>query len=49
MEGILLILLVLFVICFAGKFVRSGGGCNVKPKTNSKKPEIYPAPQAKIK
>ena len=48
MDNLLIVLLVLAIICFLGKFSHSkGGGCNVKPKTNTKKPNIAPAPQGK--
>jgi hypothetical protein len=49
MEGILIVLIALAIICFAGKSSHSGGGCNIKDAPKTKKPDIQPAPQPKIK
>jgi hypothetical protein len=50
MEGILIVLIALAIICFAGRKVNnSGGGTNIKDAPKTKKPKIQPAPQPKIK
>jgi hypothetical protein len=49
MEGILLILLVLVILCAGRNKCATHGGCNVKPKTNAKRPNVFPAPQKPIR
>jgi len=49
MEGILLVILILLLIRSAGKPVNNrfhSGGIHVKPRSNSSKPKVAPAPQA---
>ena len=50
MDNLLIILFLFAIIFFLEKPSHSkSGGCNVKPKTDTKKPNIAPAPQPKIK
>lgn len=44
MEGILIILIALLIICFAGKSSHSGG-TNIKDSPKTKRPDVHPAPQ----
>ena len=46
-----LILIILFIILDMRiiKMLGSNAGCNIKPKTNEKRPDVLPAPQKPIK
>ena len=46
MDNLLIVLLAIVIIGCLGKSKHSHGGCNVKPKTNTKRPDIVPGPQS---
>ena len=46
MEGILVVLIALIIIHFCGKTYNSGGGCNIKNKSKTKRPNVHTAPQS---